>query len=381
VQTGHVEIHGHRGARGLRPENTLPGLALALELGVDALEFDVAFTADRRIVLVHDLEVSAVTSADTRPATPGDTAFPYVGRPVHKLRLAQLRTLEVGVRRNSDGDPVAATQVPIPGTRIPTLGAALALVDAYGADDVRVHVELKSDPTQPELAPDPREFTESVLAELDRHGRLSRSALLSFDWRIVKAASELAPDLPRFALLEEATRSSAWLNGLDPRDFDDDLPAVAQAAGATTLSPDAALVDAPLMANAFARAMPVVAWTVNDPEEAGRLIDLGVSGIVTDYPDRMRALWRQRGLPLPPPIPRPRAASPRTARRQEPPRLTPAPIPAPLPATPYAPAPMRATVRPAAPVTVSTPSPVPPPAGSPAALPEPVPAAASAASG
>ena len=229
---------------------------------------------------------------------------------MHKLRLAQLRTLEVGVRRNSDGDPVAATQVPIPGTRIPTLGAALALVDAYGADDVRVHVELKSDPTQPELAPDPREFTESVLAELDRHGRLSRSALLSFDWRIVKAASELAPDLPRFALLEEATRSSAWLNGLDPRDFDDDLPAVAQAAGATTLSPDAALVDAPLMANAFARAMPVVAWTVNDPEEAGRLIDLGVSGIVTDYPDRMRALWRQRGLPLPPPIPRPRAASP-----------------------------------------------------------------------
>jgi len=336
VQTGHVEIHGHRGARGLRPENTLPGLAHALELGVDALEFDVAFTADRRIVLVHDLEVSAVTSADTRPATPGDAAFPYVGRPVHTLNLAQLRTLDVGVRRDTDGDPVAATQVPIPGTRIPTLGAALALVDAYGADGVRVHVELKSDPTQPELAPDPQEFTESVLAELDRHNRLSGSALLSFDWRIVAAARDLAPDLPRFALLEEATRSSVWLNGLDPRDFDDDVTAVAEAAGATTLSPDAALVDAPLMASAFARAMPVVAWTVNDPEEAGRLIDLGVSGIVTDYPDRMRALWERRGLRLPPPIPRPAVAARRGARPPAAAAPSPAAVPASMPSAPPA---------------------------------------------
>lgn len=314
MQTDHVEIHGHRGARGLRPENTLPGLAHALELGVDALEFDVAVTADRRLVLTHDLTVSAVTSADTRPATPQDPDYPYVGRPIRALRLAQLRTLDVGVRRpRAEPDAFTLTQVPLPGTRMPTLSAVLGLVAAYAADGVRLHVELKSDPTRPELTADPVEFTELVLAELDRHDRLAGATLLSFDWRIVAAARELAPALPRFALVETRTRHRTWLNGLDPRDFGDDLVAAAQAAGATTFSPNRGLIDAELMAAAAARAMPVVAWTVNDVDEAARLIDLGVSGIVTDYPDRMRQLWERRGLRLPPPIPRPRFTAPVSA--------------------------------------------------------------------
>ncbi|MEV5411969.1 glycerophosphodiester phosphodiesterase family protein [Thermopolyspora sp. NPDC052614] len=313
---GQVELHGHRGARGLRPENTLPGLAHALELGVDALEFDVALTADRRLVLTHDLTVSAVTSADTRPAVPGDEDYPYVGRPIRALRLAQLRMLDVGVRRPAAGaDAFTPTQLPLPGTRMPTLSSVLGLVNAYDADGVRLHVELKSDPTRPDLTPDPREFTELVLAELDRHGRLAGSALLSFDWRIVAAAHEFVPDNPRFALLEKATRHSVWLNGLDPRDFDEDMVAVAQAVGATTYSPDRVLVDARLMAAATARAMPVVVWTVNDPEEAGRLIDLGVSGIVTDYPDRMRELWARRGLALPAPVLRPSPVGSGASRR------------------------------------------------------------------
>ena len=309
--SGHVEIHGHRGARGLRPENTLPGLAHALELGVDALEFDVALTADRRLVLTHDLTVSAVTSADTRPVTPGDPAYPYVGQPIRALRLAQLRTLDVGVRRPRTGsDAFTPTQLQLPGTRMPTLSAVLGLVAAYAADNVRLHVELKSDPTQPHLTADPVEFTELVLAELDRHDRLGGSTLLSFDWRILAAARDLAPALPRFALLERRTWHRTWLGGLDPRDFDDDLVAAAHAAGATTISPHRVLIDDRLMAAASAHAMPVVAWTVNDPDEAGRLIDLGVSGIVTDYPDRMRELWERRGLRLPPPVPCPRATAP-----------------------------------------------------------------------
>ncbi len=302
VRGRRVELHGHRGARGLRPENTLPGLAFALEIGVDALEFDVALTADRQLVLTHDLTVSPVTSADTGPAMPGDALYPYVGRPIRSLDLARLRTLDVGTRRPTrPGDPYAETQVPLPGTRMPTLGAVLGLVNAYGADQVRLHVELKSHPGRPDLAGDPEAFTELVVAELARHDRLDGCALLSFDWRVLDAARRLAPRTPRFALIEKATRHREWLGGLDPLDFDDDLAAVAEAAGATTLSPDRHLVDAMLMTCADLRGMPVVVWTVNDPEEAGRLIDLGVSGIVTDYPDRLRELWRARGMPLPDP--------------------------------------------------------------------------------
>lgn len=299
----HAEIHGHRGARGLRPENTLPGLAHTLELGVDALEFDVALTADRRLVLTHDLTVSAVTSADTRPAVPYDPLFPYVGRAVGELTLAQLRTLDCGVRLpRHPGDRFAATQVPVPGARMPTLGAVLGLVDAYGADGVRVHVELKSDPTRPELSADPHEFTELVVAELDRHRRLGGAAILSFDWRILDAARSLAPATPRYALVERDTMDGAWFNGLRLEDFDGDLPAVAATAGGTALSPDHVLMDEELARRAEKAELPVVVWTVNEPGRAAEMLDLGVAGIVTDYPDRMRALWADRDMRLPAPV-------------------------------------------------------------------------------
>ncbi|MGR6913201.1 glycerophosphodiester phosphodiesterase family protein [[Actinomadura] parvosata] len=293
-----VEIHGHRGARGLWPENTLPGLSRTMELGVHALEFDVALTADRRLVLTHDLTVSAVTSADRRPVYAGDPLYPYVGKPINALTLAQLRTLDVGVRlpRHPD-DPFALTQVPMPETRMPTLGAVLGLAGAYEAEGVRMHVELKSDPTRPELTADPELFTEMVVEELDRHGRLGNAAILSFDWRIIAHAAKIAPGTRRFALIELDTLH--WNEGTVRGG---DVPAAARDAGATTLSPEHVMVDETLMAQASAAGLDVAVWTVNDPALGARMLDLGVAGIVTDYPDRMRELWRERGLALPEPV-------------------------------------------------------------------------------
>ncbi|MEV4017577.1 glycerophosphodiester phosphodiesterase family protein [Nonomuraea angiospora] len=291
-----VEIHGHRGARGLWPENTLPGMSRTMELGVHALELDVALTADRRLVLTHDLTVSAVTSADRRPLRADDPLYPYVGKPINALTLAQLRTLDVGVRlpRHPD-DPFALTQVAMPETRMPTLGAVLGLVNAYEAEGVRLHVELKSDPTRPHLTADPELFTELVVEELDRHGRLDNVAVLSFDWRIITHAARLAPGTRRFALIELDTLH--WHD-----DLGDDIPAAARDAGATTLSPEHAMVDEALMAQARAAGLDVAVWTVNETGLAARMLDLGVAGIVTDYPDRMRELWRERGMELPEPV-------------------------------------------------------------------------------
>ncbi|MFI7701938.1 glycerophosphodiester phosphodiesterase family protein [Nonomuraea sp. NPDC049480] len=292
-----VEIHGHRGARGLWPENTLPGMSRTMELGVHALELDVALTADRRLVLTHDLTVSAVTSADTRPLRAGDPLYPYVGKPINTLTLAQLRMLDVGVRwpRHLD-DPFALTQAAMPETRMPTLGAVLGLVNAYDAEGVRLHVELKSDPTRPELTPDPEMFTELVVDELDRHGRLGNAAILSFDWRIIRHAAGIAPGTRRFALIELDTLH--WHEG----GLGHDIPAAARAAGATTLSPEHVMVDEALMAQAAAAGLDVAVWTVNETGLAAEMLDLGVAGIVTDYPDRMRKLWRERGLEPPEPV-------------------------------------------------------------------------------
>jgi glycerophosphoryl diester phosphodiesterase len=272
-------------------------MSRTMELGVHALELDVALTADRRLVLTHDLTVSAVTSADTRPLRAGDPLYPYVGKPINALTLAQLRMLDVGVRwpRHLD-DPFALTQVALPETRMPTLGAVLGLVNAYEAEGVRLHVELKSDPTRPELTADPEMFTELVVDELDRHGRLDNVAILSFDWRILRHAAAVAPDTRRFALIEPDTLH--WHEG----GLGDDIPAAARAAGATTLSPEHVMVDEALMAQAAAAGLDVAVWTVNEAALAERMLDLGVAGIVTDYPDRMREVWRARGLELPAPV-------------------------------------------------------------------------------
>ncbi|MBE1589228.1 glycerophosphoryl diester phosphodiesterase [Nonomuraea angiospora] len=271
-------------------------MSRTMELGVHALELDVALTADRRLVLTHDLTVSAVTSADRRPLRADDPLYPYVGKPINALTLAQLRTLDVGVRlpRHPD-DPFALTQVAMPETRMPTLGAVLGLVNAYEAEGVRLHVELKSDPTRPHLTADPELFTELVVEELDRHGRLDNVAILSFDWRIITHAAGLAPGARRFALIELDTLH--WHDGLG-----DDIPAAARDAGATTLSPEHVMVDEALMAQARAAGLDVAVWTVNETGLAARMLDLGVAGIVTDYPDRMRELWRERGMELPEPV-------------------------------------------------------------------------------
>ncbi|MBT2207329.1 glycerophosphodiester phosphodiesterase family protein [Actinomadura sp. NEAU-AAG7] len=273
--TRTVEVHGHRGARGLRPENTLPGFAHALALGVDAVELDVGLTSDGAVVLVHDQVLSPVTLSDTRPARPGDPAFPYVGKAVGDLTLEQLKTVDAGVRRRDDA--FTATQLPLPGTPVPTLAETCALL---APSEVRLSVELKTDPTWPDE--DIALFVSAVASVLEGAGVTRRSRLLAFDWRVL-AEAHRHPALGRVALVERKTLvpGTAWLAGLAP----DDPVAAATAIGATALSPEHTLITPALVDDAHAAALPVIAWTVNEPEDMSRLTKYGVDALVTDYPD------------------------------------------------------------------------------------------------
>ncbi|NDU71686.1 glycerophosphodiester phosphodiesterase [Actinomadura sp. DSM 109109] len=269
-----VEVHGHRGARGLRPENTLPGFAHALDLGVDAIELDVGLSADGVVVLGHDQVLSPGVLADTGPAWPGDPAYPYVGKPVRELSLAQLRTLDAGLSCES---------APMPGTRIPTLAEACALLAPTG---VKLSVELKTDPSwtdeEVEL------LTASVAAVLESSGCTGRSQLLAFDWRVLVEARRHYPDLGRVALMERKTLvpGTGWLAGHPPAD----PVAAAYALGATAVSPEHAMTTPALVGQAHSLALPVIVWTVNAPADMTRLIAYGADGIVTDHPDRLTAL-------------------------------------------------------------------------------------------
>jgi glycerophosphoryl diester phosphodiesterase len=261
-----VEVHGHRGARGLRPENTLPGFAHAVGLGVDAIELDVGLSADGTVVLNHDQVLSPRNLADTGPAQPDDPDFPYVGKPIRELTLAQLRTVDAGG-----------------GAGIPTLAEACALL---APADVALSVELKTDPTWTDE--ETALFTAAVVDVLKIYGVTHRARLLAFDWRILAEAQRHYPDLGRVALIERKTLvpNSPWLAGLSP----DDPVAAAVAIGATAISPEHVITTPELVDEAHTFALPVVVWTVNDPGDMARFIDYRVDAIVTDYPDRLQNL-------------------------------------------------------------------------------------------
>ncbi len=273
---GRVEIQGHRGARGLWPENTLPGFARTIELGVDVLELDVGLTADGVPVLHHDQTLNAGTVRDRGPCRPRDPLYPYVGRPIRELTLAQIKTIDAGIVNKR----FAATQTAIPGAEVPTLAEACALVAPH---DIRLAVEIKTDPSWPDV----ETITTSAVKVLESYGLLERSRLLAFDWRVLGVARELLPGGDRVALVEPDTLEASWMAGHDPAGG---LVAAAVAAGATMISPKRVMVTPELVAAAHAAGLTVVVWTVNDPAEMARHMSFGVDAIVTDYPDRLRTV-------------------------------------------------------------------------------------------
>jgi glycerophosphoryl diester phosphodiesterase len=301
------EIHGHRGARALAPENTLPGLACALAIGVDALEFDVTLAADGSLILAHDLVVDSTTMFDTGPASPGDPQFPYVGKRWSDLTYAQIATLDAGDRRPAS--PFEDTFQAVPGTGVPTLDQVCRLVTESGSDLVRLSVELKTDPSW--SATDVGRLTESALTVLAARDLTSRARVLGFDWRVLRAAQATDPAVPTVALVQPATwvPGSAWLAGLDPASYPDDKDADGQGGagfvsaardiGAAWLSPWESMIGARTVAVAHEAGLGVIAWTVNGLGRMAELMRVGVDAIVSDRPDLLREVAEDLGERVP----------------------------------------------------------------------------------
>lgn len=275
-----VEIQGHRGARGLWPENTVPGFARTLEIGVDVLELDVGLTADGVPVLHHDQALRSDTVRDRGPYRPRDPMYPYVGRLIGELTLAQIKTVDAGILH----ERFAKTQTPLPGAEVPTLAEVCELVAPH---DVRLAVEIKTDPSWPEV----ETITATTVKVLESYGLTERSRILAFDWRVLGVARGLLPGGERVALVEPDTLDASWLAGQDPAGG---LVAAAARAGATMISPKRVMVTPELVAAAHDLGLAVVVWTVNDPVEMVRHIAFGADAIVTDYPDRLRAVLEDR---------------------------------------------------------------------------------------
>ncbi len=297
------DLQGHRGARGLAPENTLPAFERALAIGVTTLEMDAAVTKDGIVVVSHD---PALNPAITRDAT--GRWLPARGAPIHALTLAEVQDYDVGrIDPASDYARQFPDQAARDGERIPTLAAVFAKVKALGADKVRFDIETKIDPTRPieTLAPEP--FVKALLAAISAAGMTERVMIQSFDWRPLEIVQRLAPGVPTVYLTARGSRfdtlaDGTWTGGRLLKDYAS-VAQMVKAAGGSIWAPHYRSISERDVADAHAVGLQVIVWTVNDAADAERLIGWGVDGLISDRPDRMRDAMQRRRNALPPPVP------------------------------------------------------------------------------
>jgi glycerophosphoryl diester phosphodiesterase len=303
------DLQGHRGTRGLRPENTLAAFGKALQVGVTTLELDTGISQDGVVIVSHERIASSLECRDTAPAFPGDPEFPYIGKAWKDLTVGQIKTLDCGTRNppNPATDPFVGTQEAVPGTRMPTLAEVIALTERYGADTIALNIETKLDPTRPDETVDYQTFARRLVETLQEHKVVWRSTLQSFDWRTLVEAKRLLPNLHTVALAQNATifPGTPWTAGVTfstPNPMTGEVAHAAESIGASILSPNYLNMPDSLIAEAHALGMPIIPWTINDTASMAEAIDRGVDGIITDYPDRLRTVMAQKGLKLPKPI-------------------------------------------------------------------------------
>jgi len=296
-----VEIIGHRGAAGLAPENTRASFARACEVGVSGIEFDVHLSADRAVVVHHDYALHPDIARDSNGRWIADDHRPLI----REITLAELRRYDVGrLRPTSDYAARYPDQAPSDGENIPTLDEVITQFIARCAPPTRLVVEIKSDPTKPELSFAPESVVDRTVAQLRARGVLSRAQFISFDWRAIQRVQQIAPDIPTSYLTIESrdfntidrgvAGASPWMGGIDVDAHAGSVPRAIKASGGGAWSPHFRNLTAESLAEAHALGLKVYPWTVNVPADMERLLALGVDGITTDRPDVLRTVVATR---------------------------------------------------------------------------------------
>jgi glycerophosphoryl diester phosphodiesterase len=268
-----MDVQGHRGTRGNLPENTLPAFKRALEIGVDTLELDCGVTKDGVVVIHHDrrLNPDVARGPDGKWVTaPAPT--------IYSLTFEQLQAYDVGrIRPGSEYAKRFPNQKPVDGTRVPKLADLFAMTKD---SKVRFNIETKLLPTHPDETVGPEALARALIAEFRKAGMARRAVIQSFDYRTLKIVEREAPEIETVYLTEA-------------KDSD---PAQVRALGAKIWSPDMKAMTPEKIAQAHKLGMRVVIWTANEPTEIEKMIDAGVDGIISDYPERVIDVLKKRKL-------------------------------------------------------------------------------------
>nr|WP_319486065.1 glycerophosphodiester phosphodiesterase family protein [uncultured Cohaesibacter sp.] len=304
-QKGIVEIQGHRGARGLLAENTLPSFAYALSIGVCILEIDIQMTRDGVLVVTHDFRLSSSLARDDKGSWVDD------GPEVIDLTYDELRRYDVGgLRSGTDYAARYPDQAFLNGIVIPSLDEVMALCRTKPPHEAALNIEIKSDPTRDVHRQRRGQVIDTLIASLKQQGFEDRVIVQSFDWALIDDLKDKAPDIERAYLTVEESevegdelrghatvfRGSPWLGRSD---FDANGGSVAAMLAKEQASFWSAFyrdLTAEKVAEAHRLGLGVNAWTVNDFVDIEHMIDIGVDGIISDYPARVQRVLMDRGL-------------------------------------------------------------------------------------
>ena len=282
-------VHGHRGARGNRPENTLAGFAFAVEAGVNGLELDIRISADSQIIVHHDEQLNCDLTRDhTRQWLKRN------GPAICDLTLAELKQFDIGrINPASELSKRFPDQVPVDGERICTLSEITEFCDNLQTGRPLLNIEVKSDPLHPHATPSPHEYTVLLVRELERLNLLHNSWVQSFDWRVLRELQQLCPEIATCYLTCQAPdydtvgnqRNSPWLAGFDLRHFGGNIAAAVLAAGGRIWGPSIDDLSNRRIEEARAVGIPVHCWTVNLSDQIKQLMASQLAGLTTDYPE------------------------------------------------------------------------------------------------
>ena len=282
-----VEVHGHRGARAVTSENSLPAFEYAWRQGVDVLEMDLAVTKDGKLLISHEPRINSelCVTADGKRVPADPPLF------IHDLDLAQAKTYDCGSIRHprfSEQKP-ASDREHGKTTPLPTLDEVFQLVKKLESESgikrplIRFNIETKSfiESTGGNHPVDPTAFASLWISKVKEYGMLSRSIFQSFDYRTLIAAKAIEPKVVIAVL------------SADP---EEDLVATARRLGAEIISPkwDMPNVNAETVKRLHKMRVKVVPWTPNTPEAWAKLTTIGVDGLISDDPAKLIAYLRSR---------------------------------------------------------------------------------------
>jgi len=296
-----IDLQGHRGARALLAENTLSSFAAALKTGVTTLELDVVVTQDDVLVIHHDPALNPDITRDVE-----GKFLSSKGPDIRQMTYQQLQSYDVGkIKPWTQYARIFSSQKPQDGIRIPRLKDLFEMVKVGGHQQVKFAIETKITPQRPDQTPEPEKFVELLLQEIQSYGLQDRVQILSFDWRTLQIVQKMAPKIPTVYITAQlpvldnlainSGRPSEWTAGFQYAPYGS-VPKMIKAAGGTHWSSFWRELDAQKVREAQDLGLKVLAWTVNDRQTMGQMLDLGVDGLVTDRPDIAADLLKERGI-------------------------------------------------------------------------------------